>query len=163
MADVTTYILLLYLPLDTQLAIGSLGEANLPAGFYTYVDHVEGAARLAARLKHHLNPAEPPRTHIDYLQQVAPVEEIWLASASESRRESWAELLVSVPGSIALVEEFGLTDDELDGEIETFLFYFDVRPSLEDFVIGVRHVFPQDVVLRAFARQDKDAENGASD
>jgi hypothetical protein len=87
-----------------------------------------------------------------------------LANATESRRDAWAELLVSVPGSIALVEEFGSPDEE--GDIETYLYYFDVRPSLEDFVVGVRQVFPDDVVLRAFARADEADEvdeNGAKD
>jgi Uri superfamily endonuclease len=158
MADITTYILLLYLPFDDELEIGSLGEVTLPAGFYTYVDDIEGADRVAARLKQHLNPSGRPRRHIDYLQQVTQVEEIWLASTPESRRDGWAELMVSVPGSIALVEEFGSPDEE--GDIETYLYYFDVRPSLEDFVIGARKAFPQDMILRAFARADETEENG---
>lgn len=57
------------------------------------------------------------------------------------------DLMIDVPGAVALIEGFGASDSVH----ETHLYYFDVRPSLEDFVVGVRARFPHTNVLRAFA------------
>lgn len=140
-----TYVLLLNLAADTRLRIGALGEFDFPAGYYTYVGSAFGPGGLPARLKHHLAPAARPHWHIDYLRAVATLEEIWLAPGEEPRERAWAELMLAVPGATVLVEGFGASDSSA----ETHLFYFDVRPSLEDFAVGVRAWFPDEVILRA--------------
>ena len=155
MSETRTYILILYLPVDTLLEIGSLGEFDFPAGFYAYAGSVTEPETLTERLKHHLSPINIPESHIDYLQQVTSVEEIWLSSISLPRRDAWAELLLDIPDSVAFVEGFGTPDDEWD----TYLVYFDMRPALEDFAIGVRKRFPDDIVLRAFSRGEEPADD----
>jgi Uri superfamily endonuclease len=148
-----TYILILHLPADVELTIEPLGDYDLPAGYYAYVNSVPDSD-LANRLRHHLVPVSSPQVAIDYIQQVTTVDEIWLSSGQVDHTHAWADLLIDVPGSIVLVEDFDVQDCDCD----THFFYFDVRPTLEDFVIGVRKRFPGEVVLRAYARQETEDE-----
>ena len=142
-----TYVLLLYLPEDKTLVVGKLGEFDFPAGWYTYVGSAFGSGGLMARIKHHLQPGESPHWHIDYLRREAQLKEVWLAPDGKPREETWVELMIDIPGATVLIEGFGASDSRQ----ETHLFYFDVRPSLEDFAVGVRGRFPETKVLRAFA------------
>ena len=141
-----TYILLLHLPTDEILTIGKLGTFDFPAGWYAYAGSAFGPGGLVGRLKHHLQPVDRPHWHIDYLRQVAQLKEIWLSPDTESRERDWADLMLAIPGATTLVEGFGAADSDR----ETHLFYFDVRPSLEDFAVGVRARFPGTKVLRAY-------------
>lgn len=143
-----TYVLLLHLDDDTTLTIGRLGTFDFPAGWYTYVGSAFGAGGLLGRIKHHLQPTDRPHWHIDYLRQAAPVQEIWLSPDTERREDDWVDLMVDIPGAVALIEGFGASDTTN----ETHLFYFDIKPSLEDFAVGVRAKFPHAKVLRAFGQ-----------
>jgi Uri superfamily endonuclease len=144
-----TYVLLLFLPDNISMEIGKLGDVDLPAGWYTYVGSAFGAGGLLGRIKHHLQPVTKPHWHIDYLRQHALVKEIWLSPDTERREQDWVELMFAVPGAVALIEGFGASDSTQ----ETHLFYFDVKPSLEDFAIGVRARFPEATVVRAFGAE----------
>jgi len=147
MAETGTYVLLLHLPTDERLTIGKLGTYDFPAGWYAYVGSAFGSGGLVGRLKYHMKPVESPHWHIDYLRQSARLEEIWLSPSSERREEEWVDLMLEIPGSIVAVDGFGASDTHK----ESHLIYFDVRPLLEDFAIGVRARFPDAQVLRAFA------------
>jgi hypothetical protein len=46
-----------------------------------------------------------------------------------------------------VVDGFGASDTDK----ESHLIYFDIRPSLEDFAVGLRAQFPGTQILRAFA------------
>ncbi len=140
------YVLLLHLTINQTLTIGKLGTFDFPAGWYAYVGSAFGAGGLVGRLKHHLQPTDRPHWHIDYLRQVAELKEIWLSPDTERREEDWVDLMVDIPGAVVLVEGFGSSDSSR----ESHLFYFDIRPFLEDFVVGVRVRFPGTVVLRAY-------------
>ncbi len=141
------YVLLLYLPDDERLTIGKLGTFHFPAGWYAYVGSAFGAGGLVGRLKHHLRPVERPHWHIDYLRQAAFMDEIWLSPDTEKREEAWVELMLAIPGAAILVDGFGASDSSQ----ESHLIYFEVRPLLEDFAVGVRARFPEAKVLRAYA------------
>lgn len=143
-----TYVLLLHLDNDSTITVGRLGTFDFPAGWYTYVGSAFGAGGLLGRIKHHLQPTDRPHWHIDYLRQLAPVQEIWLSPDTERREADWVDLMVDIPGAMVLVEGFGASDTTK----ETHLFYFDVKPSLEDFAVGVRARFPHAPVLRAFGQ-----------
>jgi Uri superfamily endonuclease len=158
MSQTGTYVLLLYLSLDITLEVGNLGQVNFPAGFYTYVDSAFSAGGLPARLKEHLTRTDKPQRHIDYLQQIAELEEIWLSAGSTTREHVWAELLTAIPGGAILVEGFGSTDCAC----ESHLTYFDVRPGLEDFVVGARYRFPDDTIIRAFAKRGDQNDDRSS-
>src|SRR5262245_22681791 len=146
MSDNGNYVLLLHLANDKVLTIGKLGTFDFPAGWYAYVGSAFGSGGLVGRFKHHLQPIERPHWHIDYLRQAAELREIWLAPDSQPHERDWADLMLAIPGATILVEGFGASDSDR----ETHLFYFDVRPSLEDFAIGIRARFPETTVLRAY-------------
>ncbi|GAB4441382.1 MAG: hypothetical protein Fur0044_37860 [Anaerolineae bacterium] len=149
MSETGNYVLLLHLPADETLTIGKLGTFDFPAGWYTYVGSAFGPGGLAGRLKHHLRPTERPHWHIDYLRQAAQLHEIWVSPGLTSYEREWADLLLAIPGATLLIEGFGASDSDR----ETHLFYFDVRPSLEDFTVGVRARFPAAAVLRAYTSE----------
>jgi Uri superfamily endonuclease len=142
-----TYVLLLQLPADEQLTIGKLGTFDFPAGWYTYVGSAFGSGGLVSRLKRHMQPVEKPHWHIDYFRQSARLAEIWLSPDTERREEEWVDLMLAIPGAIVVADGFGASDTDK----ESHLIYFDVRPSLEDFAIGVRARIPDTQILRAFA------------
>jgi Uri superfamily endonuclease len=142
-----SYVLLLHLANDEVITVGKLGVFDFPAGWYAYIGSAFGAGGLLGRIKHHLQPVQKPHWHIDYLRQKAVVKEIWLSPDTQPREQTWVDLMVAVPGAVALIEGFGASDSCQ----ETHLFYFDVYPALEDFVIGVRARFPEARVLRAYA------------
>lgn len=146
MSETGNYVLLLYLPTDERLTIGKLGTFDFLAGWYAYVGSAFGPGGLVGRLKHHLQPVQRPHWHIDYLRQAAHLKEIWLSPDTEPHERDWADLILAIPGAAVLVEGFGASDSDR----ETHLFYFDIRPSLEDFAVGVHALFPQAKVLRAF-------------
>jgi len=55
--------------------------------------------------------------------------------------------MLAIPGAAVPVDGFGASDSDR----ESHLVYFDVRPSLEDFAVGVAApVFPGTTVLRAY-------------
>ena len=147
MSATGNYVLLLHLPDDARLTIGKLGVFDFPAGWYTYIGSAFGAGGLLGRLAHHLKPVEQPHWHIDYLRQAAYVVEVWLAPGEQSREQEWVDIMVAIPGASVPVDGFGASDSER----ESHLVYFDVRPSLEDFAVGVRARFPGTTVLRAYA------------
>ena len=154
MSETGNYVLLMHLPTDETLTIGKLGTFDFPSGWYTYVGSAFGPGGLVGRLKHHLQPPERPHWHIDYLRPAAQLQEIWLSPAHESHERDWADLMLAIPGATTLVEGFGASDSDR----ETHLFYFDVRPSLEDFAIGVRARFPESTVLRAYTDEAANGE-----
>jgi Uri superfamily endonuclease len=147
MSETGNYVLLLHLPADEKLTIGKLGTFNFPAGWYAYVGSAFGSGGLVGRLKHHLEPVERPHWHIDYFRRAARLQEIWLSPSLERREEAWVDLMLAIPGATVVVEGFGASDSDR----ESHLIYFDVRPLLEDFAVGVRGRFPGTKVLRAYA------------
>jgi Uri superfamily endonuclease len=146
-----TYILLLQLPDDATISIGRLGTFDFPAGWYTYIGSAFGSGGLIARIKHHLQPSGNPHWHIDYLRRETLLQEIWLSPDSVKREQDWVDLMLEIPGATVLIEGFGASDSSQ----ESHLFYFDVKPFLEDFAVGVRRRFPEAKVLRAFAAEEE--------
>jgi Uri superfamily endonuclease len=147
MSDTGNYVLLLHMPISQELTIGKLGTFDFPAGWYAYVGSAFGSGGLVGRLKHHLRPMERPHWHIDYLRQAALLAEIWLSPDTEQREEAWVDLMLAIPGASVLIEGFGASDSSQDSH----LIYFDLRPLLEDFAVGVRIRFPGTIVLRAYS------------
>ncbi len=140
-----TYILLLHLPADAELDIPGLGETMFPAGFYAYADSAFGITQLPERIKTHLAEPTHPREHIDFLRKIAAVAEVWMAPGNEPHEHEWVSLLLAIPGAVAIADGFGVEDCACDSH----LVYFDVRPHLEDFQIGARHLFPDEPIIRA--------------
>jgi Uri superfamily endonuclease len=146
-----TYTLLLHLPVDTTLTVGKLGIVDFPAGWYTYIGSAFGPGGLVGRIRHHLQISEKPHWHIDYLRQEAILQEIWLSPDTERREQEWVDLMLEIPGATVLVEGFGASDSSQ----ETHLLYFDLKPSLEDFAVGVRRRFHEAKIIRAYAAAEE--------
>ncbi len=146
-----SYILLLHLPSDTELDIPHLGTITFPAGFYAYAASAFDAAGLPGHIKRHLAPAKQPRQDIDYLVQVASIDEVWMALGNTPREHDWTDLLLAIPGGISLIDGFGVTGCACDSH----LVYFDVCPSLEDFEVDARHKFPTETIIGAVTGNGK--------
>ncbi len=69
-----TYILLIELPRDCEIAVGALGPLSFPKGFYAYVGSAMGG--LEARIRRHLRKVKRFHWHIDFLLQEARVREV---------------------------------------------------------------------------------------
>lgn len=145
-----TYVLLLHLPTEAEIKISDLGTVDFPAGFYGYVGGAFGPDGLAGQIKQFLTPTDLPYRHIDFLRREAELAEIWLAIGQTTREHVWADLLMAIPGAVVFTEGFGT----LDCDCESHLVYFDVRPSPEDFEVGAKYRFPEDVIVSAFARDE---------
>lgn len=69
-----TYILVIFIPEDIKISVGSLGTIPFKEGYYFYVGSamgVSGSATLINRVKRHVLPPEKKKIHwhIDYLLQ----------------------------------------------------------------------------------------------
>ena len=64
--DRGSYIIMLRVAADLQLAVGSLGDVSFPRGYYLYVGSAKRA--LTKRLERHLRKNKIPHWHIDYLR-----------------------------------------------------------------------------------------------
>ncbi len=64
-----------------ELEVGALGKVKFRPGYYTYVG--SGRKNLAARIRRHRRKDKKLRWHIDYLLQVAEIEQIWLCPEDE--------------------------------------------------------------------------------
>ncbi len=67
-----TYILIIFIPEDVKISVGSLGIILFKRGYYFYVGSamgVSGSATLINRVKRHVSPPEKKKVHwhIDYL------------------------------------------------------------------------------------------------
>lgn len=69
-----TYILIIFIPEDIKISVGSLGTIPFKEGYYFYVGSamgVSGSATLINRVKRHVLPPEKKKVHwhIDYFLQ----------------------------------------------------------------------------------------------
>jgi Uri superfamily endonuclease len=117
MAEVTplrrekgTYILVLHLAQEKEIAIGRLGCFLFPAGFYLYVGSALGPGGLAARLARHRRLDKKMRWHIDYLRACTAWVGAYYATGQERRECSWARALWSLPGASLPAPRFGASD-----------------------------------------------------
>lgn len=161
MPNTATYILVLHLPADALLSIASLGDIEFPGGFYAYVGTAANSDLLVDVLKRHLSPIQTPRNDIEGFQQMAQIVEIWLSAKQMPKRNDLVDLLLAMPGSMSLIEGFGGAD--IDSEWDSYLIYFDVRPMLEDFSIGYKLQFPEDLIIRAYGRPETPPDEVAVD
>ena len=79
-----SYVLLIQLPEEQTITIGSLKAIHFLCGYYAYVGSAMGG--LKARLNHHLQSNKKPHWHIDYLLQKAAINNI-ITCETEDRVE----------------------------------------------------------------------------
>jgi Uri superfamily endonuclease len=132
-----TYVLILRLVRARRIQVGSLGRFCFPGGWFGYVGSAFGPGGLRGRLGHHLNPSAPSRWHVDYLREVAPLEQVWLAGGEEVQEHVWAGLLREGMQGEVPVPGFGSSDCRC----EAHLFRFQDRPSWHSFRALLSHRF----------------------
>ena len=76
-----SYVLLIELPEEQTVTVGSLKAIRFPGGYYAYVG--SALAGFKSRLNHHLRGSKKPRWHIDYLLPVASINSIILFETSD--------------------------------------------------------------------------------
>ena len=100
-----SYVLLIRLPQEQEVTVGSLGTLLFCAGYYAYVGSALGGLR--GRLERHLRSEKRTRWHIDYLLQQARIEAM-IACASEERAE--CRIAQALAARFEAVPGFGSSD-----------------------------------------------------
>lgn len=132
-ADQGTYILILRLAEPKTVSVGRLGTFDFLVGWYAYVGSAFHSSGLRGRLNHHLTPIRRPHWHIDYLRQIAVVEQVWYLASDIRYEHQWAAWLAVMPGVEIPVRRFGASDCTCPSH----LFYFKNIPPFNDFCMLV--------------------------
>lgn len=110
-----TYILVIFIPEDIKISVGSLGTIPFKEGYYFYVGSamgVSGSATLINRVKRHVLPPEKKKIHwhIDYLVQNenSLITKIILIPSSQRLECIIAQEIGSISDDI--IENFGSSD-----------------------------------------------------
>ncbi len=131
-----SYVLVIKLPEEQTITIGSLGAIRFPRGYYAYVGSALGG--IKSRLSHHLQRNKKLHWHIDYLLQKASIHNIIISETTDRAECAIAQALSrqfdSIPG-------FGSSDckchshlfsatEEMKREITTLLNSLGMSPKL---------------------------------
>ena len=100
-----SYIILIKLPEEQTITIGSLQTLHFPLGYYAYVGSALGG--IKSRLSRHLKSNKKLHWHIDYLLQKAPITDIIIGETKERVECAIAQALSSQFDSIP---SFGSSD-----------------------------------------------------
>jgi len=76
-----SYVLVIELPEEQALSVGSLEVLHFPHGYYAYVGSALGGVK--SRLNRHLQRDKKPRWHIDYLLQRASINNIIICESTD--------------------------------------------------------------------------------
>jgi Uri superfamily endonuclease len=124
-----TYVLVIRMLRDTDVAVGRLGVVTFARGYYCYVGSALGPGGWRARLARHLRQGKKPHWHIDYLLGEALPIETWAASSAARLECTWARALLQLPGATPPIRGFGSSDCQCPAH----LIQFATRPSLSTF------------------------------
>ena len=100
-----SYVLLVQLPEEQTITIGSLKAIRFPRGYYAYVG--SAMSGLKSRLSHHLKENKKSYWHIDYLLQRASISDVILCEAKHRVECTIAQALSHQFDSIP---DFGSSD-----------------------------------------------------
>jgi len=95
-----SYVLVIKLPEEQALTVGSLKVLHFPGGYYAYVGSALGG--VESRLNRHLQRNKKLRWHIDYLLQKASINNIIICETEDRVECTIAQALSrqfdSIPG-----------------------------------------------------------------
>jgi Uri superfamily endonuclease len=103
-----TYLLLLHLPEPRRIAVGRLGQVDVPAGWYVYVGSALGG--LGPRLRRHASLTKRYHWHIDALRTVSTLVAVASRQSPERLECSIATQVAALPGASRPVRRFGSSD-----------------------------------------------------
>lgn len=129
-----SYVLLIQLPQEQTITIGSLKAIRFPGGYYAYVGSAMGGFK--SRLRHHLKDNKKPHWHIDYLLEKASVTSLILSEATDSAECAIARALSSqfdsIPGfgssDCKCQSHLFLAADEMESTVLAVLNHLDIKP-----------------------------------
>lgn len=119
------YVLLIRVRDDASIDVGKLGTIEFSAGFYAYVGSALNG--LDGRIKRHLRINKKRHWHIDYLLEVATIEEVIYAETEESLECELADSLAE----LEVVEQFGSSDCKC----KSHLFFSKSLETIKDTVL----------------------------
>ncbi|MFC1986143.1 DUF123 domain-containing protein [Chloroflexota bacterium] len=133
---VGSYILIIKLPEENAIGIGSLKTINFPRGYYAYVGSAMGGFK--SRLNHHLKGDKKPHWHIDYLLQKASITSIIIC---ETEYRSECTIAQALNRQFDSVSGFGSSDckchshlffaaEEMKRDIMAILNSLNIKPML---------------------------------
>ena len=100
-----SYVLLIELPEEQTITIGSLKAICFPRGYYAYVGSALGGVK--SRLNRHLRRNKKPHWHIDYLLQRASINNVIVCEAENRIECTIAQALKS---QFDCIPHFGSSD-----------------------------------------------------
>jgi len=100
-----SYVLLIQLPEEQTITIGSLKAVHFPGGYYAYVGSAMGGFK--ARLRHHLKDNKKTHWHIDYLLEKASVISLILCQTTDRAECAIAQ---AISGRFDSIPGFGSSD-----------------------------------------------------
>jgi len=139
-----TYVLVFSLSERQMFRAGKKIEADLLPGHYLYIGSAFGPGGLRARLNHHIHLRASARWHVDYLNRVACLKEIWYTTATKRREHDWVGLFQHLTELSLPVEGFGSSDCLCWAH----LFYSEKFPLFEHFKNLLKQFFPDDPPLQ---------------
>lgn len=113
--DAGLYLLVLHVPQEVRVEVGSLGLRTFPAGFYVYT----GSARrgLGRRIARHLRRRKRPHWHIDVLRACSAAGQAFAIRGVAGECELAAEV-AGIGGTIE--PRFGASDCRCPGHLAWF-------------------------------------------
>ena len=106
-----TYALICHLENAVDIRIGRLGTFSFEPGYYLYAGSALGPGGLAGRLERHLDQdRQVSHWHIDYLTDVAVVEQVWYCQLDRRCEHEWAAYLSWKDDVHIPVPRFGASD-----------------------------------------------------
>ena len=100
-----SYVLLIQLPEEQRITIGSLKAIYFPRGYYAYIGSAMGGFK--SRLNRHLKSNKKPHWHIDYLLEKTSISEIIL---SETKDRAECAIAQALNGQFDSIPGFGSSD-----------------------------------------------------
>ncbi|MFQ5712080.1 MAG: DUF123 domain-containing protein [Candidatus Geothermarchaeales archaeon] len=125
----SVYALILELPDDVEVWVGSLGRLHLRGGFYAYIG--SALTGLEARIRRHLREEKTKRWHIDYLE---PQKFVRAVAIGRTRERMECQVVEELKGGFEAVKGFGSSDCGC----ESHLFYSESFKRLRE---GIAEAF----------------------
>lgn len=108
--DPGIYGLLMHSSGGGALQIGKLGKLSIEPGFYLYLGSAHGPGGIKARVSRYLGSFRRLFWHIDYLQAVLSVQELWFSFVDSKFEHQTAECLSKLPDWRIPLIGFGSSD-----------------------------------------------------
>lgn len=104
-----TYVVVMELPEDSSIRVGSLGTFDFPQGYYAYAGSAQSG--IEQRVSRHMVRDKKKRWHIDHLAAKADVvSRLLIPLGSKDMECVVAKALMSVDGASVIARGFGSSD-----------------------------------------------------